>query len=179
MSLYQEVPLSDDPCRDITRNSVRTTRVKLRTPDQRKPQQDSARTRTLLVMSYTLNVRSEEPLLRATEEDVQYILDSFGLKPQTIINAVEHLQEWMRLQPHLPKVSGLVSVIFWFQPPLEYMFSCSDPELLCRIWFRRKTSMELAKQVIDMYYTMRTLTPEFLTDRDPTSRHMQEAMKYM
>nr|CAD7269247.1 unnamed protein product [Timema shepardi] len=65
----------------------------------------------------------------------------------------------MRLQPHLPKVS--------------------DPELLCRIWFRRKTSMELAKQVIDMYYTMRTLTPEFLTDRDPTSRHMQEAMKYI
>ncbi|XP_031778500.1 alpha-tocopherol transfer protein-like [Nasonia vitripennis] len=60
------------------------------------------------------------------------------------------LREWLEMQPHLPKDMP--------DRRLEY-FPIST----------KLQSLELAKQKLDMYYTVRRLVPELFTDRDPSS----------
>lgn len=65
-----------------------------------------------------------------------------NLKPED----VKSLINWLEMQPHLPKISELQTILF-----LHSVFY----------------SNESAKNVIDTYYTCRTHCPEFFDKRDP------------
>ena len=41
-----------------------------------------------------------------TEEVVEKVRGEIGLNERRVREAVEHLKEWIRLQPHLPKEIG-------------------------------------------------------------------------
>ena len=41
-----------------------------------------------------------------TKEVLEKVRGEFGLNEQRVKDAVEHLKEWIRLQPHLPKEIG-------------------------------------------------------------------------
>ena len=41
-----------------------------------------------------------------TEEVLEKVRGEFGLNERRVREAVEHLKEWIRLQPHLPKEIG-------------------------------------------------------------------------
>lgn len=40
-----------------------------------------------------------------------------------------------------------------------------------------KFSLERSKEKFDMYYTMKTLVPEFYADRDPMNPNIQEILE--
>jgi hypothetical protein len=41
-----------------------------------------------------------------TEEVLEKVRGEFGLNGRRVREAVEHLKEWIQLQPHLPKETG-------------------------------------------------------------------------
>nr|CAD7433660.1 unnamed protein product [Timema monikensis] len=53
----------------------------------------------------------------------------------------------------------------------------ADPRLLCTLWFRRKCSIERAKESIDTYYSVRGLVPEFFENRNLSSPDLKQAVK--
>jgi len=46
-----------------------------------------------------------------TKEVLEKVRGEFGLNEQRVRDAVEHLKDWLRLQPHLPKEIGT----FWLR----------------------------------------------------------------
>jgi len=46
-----------------------------------------------------------------TKEVLERVRTEFGLNEQRVRDAVEHLKDWIRLQPHLPKEIGT----FWLR----------------------------------------------------------------
>ncbi|XP_017781335.1 PREDICTED: alpha-tocopherol transfer protein-like [Nicrophorus vespilloides] len=59
---------------------------------------------------------------------------------------IKILQEWLKMQPHLPEITELQLILF--------LHSCYY-------------SIEATKKCIDYFYTARTHCPEFFKDRDP------------
>ena len=49
---------------------------------------------------------SQEVIEPPTEEVVEKVRGEFGLNEWRVREAVEHLKEWIQLQPHLPKEIG-------------------------------------------------------------------------
>ncbi|XP_074039558.1 retinol-binding protein pinta isoform X2 [Leptinotarsa decemlineata] len=93
-------------------------------------------------------------------EDVHEVLNK-GLKifNKTKENAEEDVKivkEWAESQPHLPEA------------PNNHMIMC--------FLMMNKFSIENAKQKIDMYYTMRSLFPDFFENKHPLSPHMLNTM---
>jgi hypothetical protein len=43
-----------------------------------------------------------------SKETVERVRDEFGLDEERVSEAVEHLKDWIQLQPHLPKEIGKV-----------------------------------------------------------------------
>jgi hypothetical protein len=41
-----------------------------------------------------------------SKETVERVRGEFGLKEERVTGTVEHLKDWMQLQPHLPKEIG-------------------------------------------------------------------------
>jgi len=50
----------------------------------------------------------------------------------------------------------------------------TDEERLKRIFILCKGRMEIAKSVLDMYFTVRTHIPEFLGNRDPFAQWFKD-----
>ncbi|XP_063220836.1 alpha-tocopherol transfer protein-like [Bacillus rossius redtenbacheri] len=110
-------------------------------------------------MNDSLKMESNEPLLPVSPEEVQRVLRELQTDEQTMVRAVEALQEWASQQQHLPRVS--------------------DPRLLRGLWLRRKCSLERTKEAVERYYAARSLVPEVFSSRDPTSPALQTAAKYL
>ena len=49
---------------------------------------------------------SQEVIEPPTEEVLEKVRGEFSLNERRVREAVEHLKEWIRLQPHLPKEIG-------------------------------------------------------------------------
>ncbi|KAJ4426589.1 hypothetical protein ANN_26387 [Periplaneta americana] len=97
---------------------------------------------------------SIEVLPPPSNETLKQIWSYFNLNEQSVKEAVDSLKKWLEMQPHLPN-------------------TCEDDALA--MWLIRcKNSVERTKESIDMYYTMRTLAPEYLTDRDTRSEWFQK-----
>ncbi|KAH9645182.1 hypothetical protein HF086_005727 [Spodoptera exigua] len=79
-------------------------------------------------------------------------------KPKRVKSDILTLREWLRKQPHLQSV----------QPTDQWL-----------IGFLRggKYSLERAKEKFDMYYTLKSVIPEFFANRDPSGAKVQEILK--
>jgi len=65
--------------------------------------------RTLFcVRRHKMSLQVMEP---PTKEVLERVRSEFGLNEQRVRDAVEHLKDWIRLQPHLPKEIGT----FWLR----------------------------------------------------------------
>ncbi|PNF22552.1 hypothetical protein B7P43_G13681 [Cryptotermes secundus] len=80
-------------------------------------------------------------------EMVDIIYEELGLNEQDVEDYVKMLKEWLHKQPHLPHIN--------------------DDLRLERVVLQCKGRMEIAKSVIDMYFTLRGKIPEVLSNRDP------------
>ncbi|KAJ9584950.1 hypothetical protein L9F63_020699, partial [Diploptera punctata] len=86
-------------------------------------------------------------LPQPNKETVEKIRNMAGVDEQRVKEAVKMLTEWLQLQPHLPH---------------HY-----DEARMERLFLRCKTSIERAKQTLDMYFTIKTALPEIFSNRDP------------
>ncbi|GBP41121.1 Alpha-tocopherol transfer protein-like [Eumeta japonica] len=97
--------------------------------------------------------------LRPLSDALQHRAESeLHEKPRRIASDLHALREWLKKQPHLQAV---------------------DPSDQWLIAFLRgcKFSLERSKEKLEMYYTLRTLIPEFFSERDPLSTKIQEILK--
>lgn len=90
--------------------------------------------------------------LPPSKEIIEKVRAEFGLEDQSIKEAVDMLKEWLLLQPHLPKVD------------------VPDDGRLERWLIRSKNSLQRAKTAIDMYYTVKTTTPDLMCGWDTTTK---------
>ncbi|XP_069680236.1 alpha-tocopherol transfer protein-like [Periplaneta americana] len=91
----------------------------------------------------------------ATKEIKERVRNQFGLNEQSIREAVQMLRDWLELQPHLPH-----------EP---------DNERLERWIIRCKNSLERAKKSIDLYFTMKSVTPDLMSNWDTTAQWFKNA----
>ncbi|XP_069699166.1 alpha-tocopherol transfer protein-like [Periplaneta americana] len=99
-------------------------------------------------------------LLFSNREIIEKIWEEYGLDERSIKEAVEMLKNWIQLQPHLPKEEGSLH-----EARLE------------RWLIRCKNSMERTKQSIDMYYTLKSLSPEIMSDWNTQSKWFKTISK--
>ncbi|KAJ4426910.1 hypothetical protein ANN_26709 [Periplaneta americana] len=98
---------------------------------------------------------------RSPNKDVvQKIWKEFGLNEQRVKESVEALKKWLAMEPHLPEESG------------------SLHEVRLERWLIRcKNSMERTKQSIDLYYTLKSLSPEMMSDWNTQSKWFKTISK--
>ncbi|XP_069699131.1 alpha-tocopherol transfer protein-like [Periplaneta americana] len=84
----------------------------------------------------------------------------FGLNEQRMKESVEALKKWLAMEPHLPEESG----------------SLHDARLE-RWLIRCKNSMERTKQSIDLYYTLKSLSPDVMCDWNPRSKWYKDVIR--
>ncbi|XP_023245449.1 alpha-tocopherol transfer protein-like [Copidosoma floridanum] len=78
------------------------------------------------------------------------LCEALGGSDRQLSELRDKLRQWLELQPHLPQDME--------ERRLEYFVIST------------KQSLELAKQKLDMYYTVRQLVPELFADRDPLAQ---------
>jgi hypothetical protein len=78
-----------------------------------------------------------------SNDEIEKVRGEFGLNEQQVRDAVEHLKDWIQLQPHLPTEI--------------------DDGRLERWLIRCKNSTEKVKKSLDLHYTLRTNVPEVMT----------------
>lgn len=76
------------------------------------------------------------------------------LNEQIVNDSVKKLKEWLYMQPHLPHIN--------------------DDRRVTRIFLLCKGRMEIAKSVLDMYFSIRTHIPEVLSNRDPFAQWFKD-----
>ncbi|RZC41305.1 CRAL TRIO domain containing protein, partial [Asbolus verrucosus] len=86
-------------------------------------------------------------------------LELFDRTEKSFEEDVETVREWMKSQPHLPEIMEDVKIRNFL--------------------ILNKCSVEKTKQKIDMYYTIRSLIPDFYVDSNPKLPHLQENMDVM
>lgn len=75
-----------------------------------------------------------------------------------IASDITALKDWLKKQPHLHAIQPTDQ---WL---LAFLRGC-------------KFSLERTKEKLDMYYTLKALVPEFLSNRDPMDSKIQETLK--
>uniref|UniRef100_A0A2S2QQE7 Alpha-tocopherol transfer protein-like n=1 Tax=Sipha flava TaxID=143950 RepID=A0A2S2QQE7_9HEMI len=89
-------------------------------------------------------------------DQLKKIFQDIGTTEEKIDVEVKTLVEWMRKQPHLPN---------------------PDDERRIRMFLIMcKNSLERTKESLDQYYTIKSMVPEFFSDRDPTSPSLVRSM---
>ncbi|PNF22548.1 hypothetical protein B7P43_G13678 [Cryptotermes secundus] len=89
-----------------------------------------------------------ELLKPPSKEILERVRGEFGLNEERVREAVEHLKDWIQLQPHLPK-----EII-------------ADDGRLERWLIRCKNSTERVKGTLDLHYTLKTKLPDAMTGWD-------------
>ncbi|XP_067010929.2 alpha-tocopherol transfer protein isoform X2 [Anabrus simplex] len=92
-----------------------------------------------------------------TEEQLARIYDELAMNPDTIERDVAYLKEWISKQPHLP--NGI------------------DDRFLRNSLIFRKNSLEKVKESVDLFYSVKSLAPELLSNRDPFDPALQGEME--
>jgi hypothetical protein len=75
---------------------------------------------------------------------------------QSVNNDVKIIKHWIKSQPHLPEIMEEVKIRNFLN--------------------LNKFSIEKTKQTIDMYYTIRSMIPDFFENNNPKLPHMKQFM---
>lgn len=92
--------------------------------------------------------------------------------PARVQEDIRHIKEWLKKQPHLTPRKGELNS-FWNR---EWNNMFSDDQMILTYLRGCKFSLERTKEKLDMYYTMKTLLPEFYKNRDPLNPEIQEVL---
>ncbi|CAH0391429.1 unnamed protein product [Bemisia tabaci] len=79
------------------------------------------------------------------------------ITPERLEKDVEHLQDWMSKEPHMPKVD--------------------DKEWIITFLHHNKYSLEKTKKKLENYYAYRNKYPEVLKNRDPLGEFLSRSRK--
>lgn len=101
-------------------------------------------------MTEKLNIREISPALQKIAKEQLFE------EPSQIPEMLAQFREWIRKSPHLR--------------------SRTDDQFLLSFLRSSKYSLERAKQKLDMFYTLRTHTPEMMSDRDPNKLNVREML---
>lgn len=101
---------------------------------------------------------SQDSLLPISKEVIEKVRKDLNLDEIRLKEAVDGIKEWLELQPHLPKEIDDGRIERWL--------------------IRCKNRMEETKKCIDLYYTMRTMAPEFMRGWDVNEPWFDRACKY-
>ncbi|XP_001946172.1 alpha-tocopherol transfer protein-like [Acyrthosiphon pisum] len=96
-------------------------------------------------------------LVQPTVEMQRHIRTELNEDVSTREKDLEHIKEWLRMQPHLPQFQDDARI-------MTFLRGC-------------KFSLEKTKRKLDMYFTMRAAVPEFFSNRDPTLPEIKEVMR--
>ncbi|PNF22547.1 hypothetical protein B7P43_G13678 [Cryptotermes secundus] len=83
-----------------------------------------------------------------SKEILERVRGEYNLNTERVREAVEHLKDWIQLQPHLPKET------------------VADDGRLERWLIRCKNSTEKVKRTLDLHYTLKTDVPEIMMGWD-------------
>ncbi|PSN57131.1 hypothetical protein C0J52_01286 [Blattella germanica] len=88
----------------------------------------------------------EMNLYAPSKETIDFVRKEFDLNDTKIKQAVDHLKKWLEAQPHLPNKEEDGRLERW-------LINC-------------KNNIDKTKEAIDMYYSLKTLSPEIMSGRD-------------
>ncbi|KAK4878155.1 hypothetical protein RN001_010661 [Aquatica leii] len=94
-------------------------------------------------------------ILEYTEDDVKKIWAKHEKTKNDVKQDVDIISKWLKTQPHLPEAP--------------------DERIIERFLLLNKFRLEVTKQKIDMYYTVRSMIPEFY-DRNPNEKVMRKVL---
>lgn len=114
------------------------------------------------------------PLSKQLQEKAEKELNENPKRVESDINAI---RDWLEKQPHLIAKKGdyddvIVMKLCW----IDFFFFLDD-QLILSFLRGSKFSLERTKERLDMFYTMRTLLPEFFKNRDPLQPQLQHILK--
>ncbi|KAJ4426597.1 hypothetical protein ANN_26395, partial [Periplaneta americana] len=138
---------------------------------------------------------------------VQKIRQEMGLNEERVKESVEALKKWLATEPHLPEESGVRLCDMYSNQELaeiHFMYGKADGNaalarrlyqerkpVICFVslpgslhearlerWLIRcKNSMERTKQSIDLYYTLKSLSPDLMCDWNPRSKRYLDTVQ--
>ncbi|XP_047477055.1 alpha-tocopherol transfer protein-like isoform X2 [Penaeus chinensis] len=92
-----------------------------------------------------------------SEELIQRAKDELGEDPARRAQDIEHIREWLKHQPHIRARTDDWTI-------LRFLRGC-------------KFSLERTKEKLDMFYTCKSLCPEWYTNRDPQDKKIREILE--
>ena len=96
--------------------------------------------------------------IRPINTELQLIaMERLNEIPERIEDALKEFKEWIRSTPHLK--------------------ARTDDQFLIAFLRSSKYDLEKAKRQLDIYYTVRSQTPEFMMNRDPTNAKINAVIK--
>lgn len=111
-----------------------------------------------------------------TDEDLTAVLKLYDRDTKTIQNDIDTIKNWMKTQPHLPEIPGKSKTYSKRKKHFNKGRSIPADQIILKFLGLNKCSIEVTKQKIDNYYSIRNVIPE-LFSHHPLSSEMLEAYK--
>lgn len=112
------------------------------------------------------------------------VLESHNKTEEELRKDVEIIKKWLNTQKHLPEIPGefenidlpeLINPIFIYKTfHKDKSLTFSGDTVIANFLTMNKFSIEMSKQKLDMYYTIRNIFPEIFQNKHPKLLIMKE-----